>query len=236
MYDHYGAEKDFLVDLVMFSSSAEKKLVTLKEYVSRMKEDQPCIYYACGETVDQIDHMPQTEMVKEKGYEVLYFTEDVDEFAIKILGKYADKEFKSVSAADLGLEDETAKAAEAVAEEESKDLLSSMKEILGDKVAKVKASAKLKSHPVCMSSEGEISLDMEKTLNAMPNAGGMMRAQRVLEINLNHPVYETLKQAEKDRERLEKLTNVLYSCALLMEGMPVENTTAFVDDACDLIG
>ena len=236
MYDHYGAEKDFLVDLVMFSSSAEKKLVTLKEYVSRMKEDQSCIYYACGETVDQIDHMPQTEMVKEKGYEVLYFTEDVDEFAIKILGKYADKEFNSVSAADLGLEDETAKAAEAVAEEENKDLLSSMKEILGDKVAKVKASAKLKSHPVCMSSEGEISLDMEKTLNAMPNAGGMMRAQRVLEINLNHPVYETLKQAEKDRERLEKLTNVLYSCALLMEGMPVENTTAFVDDACDLIG
>ena len=235
MYDNYGAEKDFLVDLVMFYSSTEKKPVTLKEYTERMKEEQGCIYYACGETVEQIDHMPQTEMVKEKDYEILYFTEDVDEFAIKILGKYQEKEFKSVSAADLGLEDETAKAAEAVAQEQSKDLLESMKEILGDKVVKVKASARLKSHPVCMSSEGEISLEMEKTLNAMPNTGGAMRAQRVLEVNINHPIFETLKQTADNKEKLSKLTDVLYNCALLMEGLPVEDSTVFVDSACDLI-
>ncbi len=235
MYDNYGAEKDFLVDLIMFCSSAEKKPVTLKEYVERMKEDQNCIYYACGETVEQIDHLPQTEMVKEKGFEILYFTEDVDEFAIKVLSKYMEKEFKSVSAADLNLEDETTKAAEAVAQEENKDLLEAMKEALGDKVFSVKASTRLKTHPVCMSSEGEISLEMEKTLNAMPNAGGMMKAQRVLEVNISHPVFETLKAAAADQEKLAKLTGVLYNCALLMEGLPVDDATVFVDNACDLM-
>ncbi len=236
LYDNYGAEKEFLVDLIMFDSSAQDKPVTLKEYVERMKEEQSCIYYACGETVEQISKMPQTEAVKEKGYEVLYFTEDVDEFAIKILGEYQEKEFKSVSAADLGLEDETAKAAEAVAKEKNKELLESMKEILGEKVFQVKASAKLKNHPVCMSSEGEISLEMEKTLNAMPNPmGGVVKAQRVLEVNINHPIFETLQQAEKDKEKLTKLTTVLYHCALLTEGLPIEDATAFVDNACELI-
>lgn len=235
MYDNYGAEKDFLVDLILFYSSTEKKLVSLKEYVERMPEDQTCIYYACGETTEQIDHLPQTEMVKEKGYEILYFTEDVDEFAIKVLGKYMDKEFKSVSAADLNLEDETTKAAEAVAQEQNKDLLEAMKEALGDKVFSVKASTRLKSHPVCMSSEGEISLEMEKTLNAMPNGGGMMKAQRVLEVNINHPIFETLKTAAEDKEKLGKLTGVLYNCALLMEGMPVEDAAEFVENACGLM-
>ena len=235
MYDKYGAEKDFLVDLIMFYSSTEKKLVSLKEYVERMREEQTCIYYACGETIDQIDHMPQTETVKEKGFEILYFTEDIDEFAIKILGKYMDKDFKSVSAADLNLEDETSKAAEAVAQEQNKDLLEKMKEALGDKVFSVKASGKLKSHPVCMSSEGEISLEMEKTLNAMPDSGGTMKAQRVLEININHPIFETLKQISGDENKLKKMTGVLYNLALLMEGLPVEDSTAFADDACDLI-
>lgn len=234
MYDNYGAEKDFLVDLIMFYSSTEKKPVTLKEYIERMKEDQTYIYYACGETIEQIDHLPQTEMVKEKGYEILYFVEDVDEFAIKILNKYMEKEFKSVSAADLNLEDETAKAAEAIAQEQNKDLLEAMKTALGDKVVNVKATSRLKSHPVCISSEGEISLEMEKTLNAMPQ-GGMMKAQRVLEININHPIFETLKANAANKEKLNKLTNVLYNCALLMEGFKVDDASAFVEDACELI-
>lgn len=235
MYDKFGAEKDFLVDLIMFTSSAEDKLVTLKEYVDRMKDGQSCIYYACGETNEQAARMPQTEAVREKGYEVLYFTEDVDEFAIKVLGKYMDKEFKSVSAADLDLEDETAKAAEAVAQEQNKDVLEKMKEYLGDKVFKVKASAKLKSHPVCISTEGEISLEMEKTLNAMPNGNGMMKAQRVLEININHPVFESLKKSAGDEDKLKKMTAVLYNLALLSEGLSIENAAEFADNTCDLI-
>lgn len=236
MYDNYGAEKDFLVDLIMFYSSTENKLVSLKEYTERMKEEQDCIYYACGESVEQIDRMPQTEAVKEKGYEVLYFTEDVDEFAIKVLGKYADKEFKSVASANLNLEDESTKAAEAVAQEKNKDLLDKMKTILGDKVIAVKASAKLKNHPVCISAEGEISLEMEKTFNAMPNGNGMMKAQRVLEINMNHSVFEALKASVNDESKLKKLTGVLYNLALLSEGLTIENTAEFAEDTCDLLG
>ncbi len=235
MYDNYGADKDFLVDLIMFYSSTEEKNVTLKEYVERMKDDQTCIYYACGETNEQIDHLPQTEAVKEKGYEILYFTEDVDEFAIKILNKYMEKEFKSVSSADLNLEDETSKAAEAVAQETNKDLFEAIKNALGDKVFNVKATSRLKNHPVCMSTEGEISLEMEKTLGAMPNAGGAIKAQRVLEININHPIFDTLKSAKDDDAKLGKLSSVLYNCALLMEGMAIDDPTIFVDNACDLI-
>ena len=235
MYDSYGAEKDFLVDLVMFYSSTEKKMVTLKEYVERMKEDQPCIYYACGETAEQIDRLPQTEAVKDKGYEILYFTEDVDEFAIKILNKYMEKEFKSVSAADLNLEDETSKAEEAVAQETNKDLFETMKEALADKVVQVKPTSRLKNHPVCITSEGEVSLEMEKVLKDMPTGGGV-KAQRVLEINIQHPIFETLKVlADTDKEKLKKMAGVLYNCGLLMEGLPVEDPTLFVDDACDLI-
>lgn len=235
MYDNYGADKDFLVDLIMFYSSSEKKNVTLKDYVERMKEGQEVIYYACGETVEQIDHLPQTEAVKEQGYETLYFTEDVDEFAIKILNKYMEKEFKSVSSADLNLQDETSKAAEAIEQEKSKDLFDAMKEYLGDKVSKVKPTGRLKSHPVCISAEGEISLEMEKTLNAMPN-GGMMKAQRVLEININHPIFETLKNSADNKDKLGKLTDVLYNCALLTEGLTIEDTTIFTGNICDLIG
>lgn len=233
IYDNYGAEKDVIVDLVMFYSSSEKKPVTLAEYVDRMKEEQTCIYYASGETVEQIDNLPQTENVKDKGYEILYFTEDVDEFAIKILGKYKDKEFKSVSSADLGLEDETAKAEEAVASETSKDLFAGMKEALGDKVVDVRPTARLKSHPVCITNEGEVSLEMEKVLGAMPNGG--VKAQRVLEININHPIFEKLKAAADDKEKLEKLTSVVYGCALLVEGMSVEDAPGFADNVCELL-
>lgn len=233
VYDNYGAEKDFLCDLIMFYSSTEKKPVTLAEYVDRMKEDQDAIYYASGETVEQIDKQPRCESIKDKGFEVLYLTEDVDEFALKVLGKYKDKEFKSVAAADLNLEDETAKAEEAVAEETSKDLFAAMKEALGDKVVNVKPTTRLKNHPVCITSEGEVSLEMEKILGQMPNGG--VKAQRVLEINIKHPLFEKLKAAQDDKDKLKKLTEVLYGCALLAEGMSVENSADFADSVCDLI-
>ena len=236
MYDNYGAEKDFLVDLVMFYSSTEKKLVTLKEYVSRMKEGQNDIYYACGDSVEQIDKLPQTELVKEKGYEILYFTEDVDEFAIKVLMAYDSKSFKSVSSSDLNLEDEDSKKAETEAQDSNKDLFEEMKAALGDKVAGVKLSSRLKSHPVCITSEGEVSLEMEKVLSSMPG-NQQVKAQRVLEVNMNHAVFETLKSLfASDKEKLKKYTNVLYNCALMMEGLPVEDPTAFTTDTCDLIG
>ena len=233
MYDNYGAEKEFLVDLVMFWSSTEKKNVTLAEYVERMSEGQEYIYYASGETIEQIDRLPQTENVKEKGYEILYLTEDVDEFAIKILGKYSDKEFKSVSSADLNREDETAKAEQAVAEETEKELFASMKDALGDAVVSVKPTTRLKNHPVCIVSEGEISLEMEKVLNTMPNGG--VKAQRVLEVNIKHPVFEKLKSAKGDSDKLSKLTKVLYGCALLVEGMSIENSAEFADNVCELM-
>ncbi len=233
IYDKFGAEKDFLVDLVMFYSSTEKKNVTLSEYIERMTDGQECIYYACGETIEQIDRLPQTENVKDKGFEILYLTEDVDEFAIKILGKYNEKEFKSVSAADLNLEDETAKAEQAVVEETEKTLFEAMKKALGDKVVSVKPTTRLKSHPVCITNEGEVSLEMEKVLNSMPNSG--VKARRVLEINIKHPIFEKLKSAKEDKDKLSKLTNIIYGCALLVEGMNVDDASGFADDVCDMI-
>ena len=228
MYDNYGADKDFLVDLILFPSSTQEKLTSLQEYVDRMKEDQKYIYYACGESVDKISKLPQVEAVREEGCEILYFTEDVDEFAIKVLGKFADKEFRSVS--DSGSEPK-----EEAAQEEHKDLFQFMKEALGDQVAEVKGTARLKSHPVCLSSTGDISLEMEKVLNAMPN-DNKVKAQRVLELNVNHPMFASLQQLLKeDQDKLKKYTNVLYNCALLMEGMSVEDPVAFSNDTCDLI-
>lgn len=235
MYDNYGADKDFLVDLVMFYSSTEKKLVSLKEYVSRMKEEQTSIYYACGASTEAIDRLPQTEAVKEKGYEILYFTEDVDEFAIKVLMQYEGKDFKSVSSGDLKLEDEQEKKQEEGAKEENKDLFTFMKEALDGKVEDVRPSVRLKSHPVCLSAEGEVSLEMEKVLNAMPGGQGV-NARRVLELNINHPAFDSLKKMfESDKEKAKKFTAVLYNCALLMEGLPIDDPTAFTTDASDLI-
>ena len=233
VYDNYGAEKDFLSDLLMFYSSTEKKQVTLGEYIDRMKDGQEFIYYASGETIEQIDKQPRVESVKDMGYEILYLTEDVDEFAIKILSKYKEKEFKSVASAELGGEDEKTKAEESVAEETSKDLFAAMKDVLGDKVVSVKPTVRLKNHPVCITSEGEISLEMEKILGQMPNGGA--KAQRVLEINIKHPLFEKLKAATDKPDELKKLTEVVYGCALLAEGMNVENAADFADSVCDLI-
>ena len=233
VYDNYGAEKDFLSDLLMFYSSTEKKQVTLGEYIDRMKDGQEFIYYASGETIEQIDKQPRVESVKDMGYEILYLTEDVDEFAVKILSKYKEKEFKSVASAELGGEDEKTKAEESVAEETSKDLFAAMKDVLGDKVVSVKPTVRLKNHPVCITSEGEISLEMEKILGQMPNGGA--KAQRVLEINIKHPLFEKLNAAADKPDELKKLTEVVYGCALLAEGMNVENAADFADSVCDLI-
>ncbi len=232
LYDNYGMHKDVLQDLVMFPSSAEQKLVTLAEYVSRMKEDQKYIYYACGETVAKAAALPQTEVVADKGYEILYLTADVDEFALKMLHAFDEKEFRSVSAGDLGFDTPQEDAVEPTAEQVA--LFEAMAAALGDKVTAVKASKRLKTHPVCLTSEGDLSLEMEKVLNAMPN-DQKVQAQRVLEINENHPIYNKLLAIREDTALLSQYTGLLYAQALLIEGMSVEDPVAFSNDLCQLL-
>lgn len=208
VYDDFGMNKDELKDLLMFYSSKEKKMVSLAEYVERMAEDQKYIYYAVGESNERIEKMPQTEMVLDKGYEILYFTEDVDEFAIKMLMNYKEKEFKSVSSGDLGIESEEENKKE---NEENKGIFEAMKDALGEKISAVKASSRLKNYPVCLSSEGEVSIEMEKILSAMPNNQGV-KAQKVLEVNTNHEVFNSLKDAlENDKDKFNLYTKLLYN-------------------------
>ena len=235
VYDNFGAEKEVLQDLLMFYSSKEKKMVTLDEYVTRMAEDQKYIYYAVGESIDRIEKMPQTELLLDKGYEILYFTDDIDEFAIKMLMKYKEKEFKSVSSSDLGIEnnDEENKVEES--NEENKSLFDAMKEILNDKISSVKVSKKLKNHPVCLSNEGDLSIEMEKLLNSMPNNQGV-KAQKVLEINTNHEVFNALKDAyENDKDKFNLYTNLLYNQALLIEGLSISDPVEFTNNICKLM-
>lgn len=232
VYDDFGMNKDELKDLLMFYSSKEKKMVSLAEYVKRMAEDQKYIYYAVGESNERIEKMPQTEMVLDKGYEILYFTEDVDEFAIKMLMNYKEKEFKSVSSGDLGIESEEENKKE---NEENKGIFEAMKEALGEKISAVKASSRLKNYPVCLSSEGEVSIEMEKILSAMPNNQGV-KAQKVLEVNTNHKVFNSLKDAlEKDKDKFNLYTKLLYNQALLVEGLSIEDPVDFTNDICKLM-
>ncbi|HET7657003.1 MAG TPA: molecular chaperone HtpG [Bacillales bacterium] len=234
VYDNFGANKEDLKDLLMFYSSKDKKLVSLDEYVSRMPEDQKYIYYASGESIERIEKMPQTEQVADKGYEMLYFIEEIDEFAAKVLMSYQDKEFRSVSSGDLGFDtEEKEKAAEEA--EENKELFEAMKKVLGDKVKNVKPSGRLKTHPVCFSTDGEVTIEMEKTLNAMPN-GQEIKADKVLEINTDHAVFTSLKEVhEKDEEKMAMYTNLLYNQALLIEGLPVSDPVAFSNDICKIM-
>ncbi|OUN50954.1 molecular chaperone HtpG [Clostridium perfringens] len=232
VYDDFGMNKDELKDLLMFYSSKEKKMVSLAEYVERMAEDQKYIYYAVGESNERIEKMPQTEMVLDKGYEILYFTEDVDEFAIKMLINYKEKEFKSVSSGDLGIESEEENKKE---NEENKGIFEAMKEALGEKISAVKASSRLKNYPVCLSSEGEVSIEMEKILSAMPNNQGV-KAQKVLEVNTNHEVFNSLKDAlENDKDKFNLYTKLLYNQALLVEGLSIEDPVDFTNDICKLM-
>jgi molecular chaperone HtpG len=236
VYNDYGANKDTLQDLLLFYSSKEKKQVTLDEYVSRMPEDQKYIYYAAGESIDRLEKLPQAEIVADKGYEMLYFTDDIDEFAIKMIGTYKEKSFKNVSSGDLGIESNAEdKQAEEEAASENKDLFVSMKELLGDKVTGVKASKRLKSHPVCLSSDGEVTIEMEKVLKAMPN-GQDVKADKVLEINVNHEVFQALKEAySNDQQKLNLYTNILYNQALLIEGLTVQDPVQFTNDICKIM-
>ncbi len=235
MYDNYGAKKDELKDLVLFTSSAEKKLTTLKEYVSRMKPEQKYIYYGCGETVERILGLPQAEALQEKGYEMLCLTDNVDEFALRMLMKYDDKEFRNISADDLELESAEEKEKTQALAEENKDLLAFVKDALGDKVKDVRVSGKLKSHPVCITTDGMISTEMEKVINAMP-AQEKIKAQRVLEINASHPIFQRLQDLfAKDKDRLKLYAEVLYDQALLIEGISLEDPSDFSQKLCQLL-
>lgn len=232
VYSDFGANKDTLQELLLFYSSSEDKFVTLEEYVSRMKEDQKYIFYAVGGSIERIKKLPQTEMVLDKGYEILYLTEDVDEFALKMLQQYQEKEFKNVSAGDLGLEEESKE--ESVATEEEKTLFQKMQSVLGDKVKEVKTSSRLKQHAVCLVSDGEISIEMEKVLSAMSGNGGL-KAEKILEINKNHPIFEKLLSQINDEEKLNRYTNLLYQQARLIEGLPIEDPVEFANQICELM-
>ncbi|MBY0010013.1 molecular chaperone HtpG [Paenibacillus typhae] len=235
VYNDYGMEKETLQDLLMFYSSKEKKQVTLAEYVERMPEDQKYIYYASGESVERIEKLPQTELVLDKGYEILYFTDDIDEFAIKMIMSYKEKEFKNVSSGDLGIEEDAADKQSEEEQNENKDLFEAMQGILSGKVKAVKASKRLKSHPVCLSTEGELTIEMEKILKAMPN-GQEVQADKVLEINVNHDVFKSLKAAaDSDKEKLGLYTNLLYNQALLIEGLQVNDPVQFTNDICKIM-
>ncbi|MGN0578179.1 MAG: molecular chaperone HtpG [Ruminiclostridium sp.] len=236
LYSSYGMNKELLKDLLMFYSSSEKKLVTIDEYITRMKEDQKYIYYACGETVAKIDSLPQTEILKDKGYEILYMTDNVDEFALQMLIDYEGKEFKSVQSSDVDLETEEEKAEKKEKAEQNKDLLEEMKKALAGKVADVRLSARLRSHPVCLSSDGAVSIEMEKVLGAMPEGGGKPKADKVLEINSNHPIFEKLRfLCDNDKEKLAVYADILYDQALLIEGINIENPVDYCNKICDLM-
>lgn len=227
----YGMHKDELQDLLMFYSSTEKKLVTLSEYVDRMKEEQKFIYFATGENAAAIDTLPQTELLRSKGFEILYCTEDVDEFTLQSLMQYKEKKFCSATNDDLGIENEQK-------DEEEKDssaLLTFVKETLGDKVSEVTASKKLVSHPVCLTAKGGISFEMEKYFNSVqPDSG--MKAQRVLELNLSHHAVKTMEELiQTDIEKAKKYAEVLYCQALLIAGLPLENPSEYTDLICSII-
>lgn len=237
IYQSYGAANETLKDLIMFRSSFEGKNVTLKEYVSRMKEGQENIYYACGQSVDRIEMLPQLEKIKDKGYEVLYCTQDVDEFALKVMINYDGKTFKSISDADIDLDTEEEKEEAKKLDEENKDMFTFMQEAVADKVKVVRLSKKLKSHPVCLSSDGNITIEMEKVLNSMPqNEGQQVKAEKALEINPNHPIFEKLRSLyDTDKDTLKEYTKLLYDQALLIEGLSIDNPVEFANLVCNLM-
>ena len=234
IYESFGQAKDNLQELLLFRSS-NGGFTTLEEYVSRMKEEQKYIYYASGSSVARIESLPQTELVKDKGYEILYFTDHVDEFCIQMMHDYDGKEYKSVSAEDLGLETEAEKEEIKKAEEDNKALFDFMTEKLAGKVKQVKLSQRLKTHPVCITSEGMLSVEMEKVLSAMPGEKGA-KAEKILEINASHPIFAKLKSLfETDKDKVAEYADILYQQALLIEGMPIENPVEFTNKLCEIM-
>ena len=235
IYADYGINKDNLKDLLMFYSSTEKKLVTLDEYVSRMKKDQENIYYACGENNDKIDNMPQVELIKDKGYEILYLTEYVDEFALQTLTTYNAKKFVNVSGEEVDIYTDEEKKELDKLNTEYKDMFNIMKETLKDNnIEDIKFTHRLKNHPVCLTTEGNLSVEMEKVLNALPN-DNKVNAKMIMEINESHPIANKLKSIKNNKEDLEKYTKILYSQARLIEGLPLENPTEISNLICDII-
>ncbi len=236
-YDAYGANKENLKDLLLFTSSRENKYVTLKEYTERMPESQTAIYYACGESREKIDVLPQTDTVKSKGYELLYLTDNVDEFALKMLGEYDGKKFVNIcdNDFDLGTDDEKKELTEK--NEAAKDMLAEMKKTLEGKVSDVRLTGKLQTHPVCLTSEGGISLEMEKVLNSMPGAKeNAVKATLVLEINADHPVTEKLRDLfQSDKEKFGKYTKLLYDEACLISGKSLDNALEHSNLVCELM-
>jgi molecular chaperone HtpG len=244
-YADYGMHADLLKDLLLFYSAKEKKMVTLEEYVAKMPEGQKCIYYAAGDSAERLAKLPAAELVLDKGYDLLLLTEDVDEFCLQIMHAYATKdkdgkdasiEYKNINSGDLGLEsDEEKKAAEA-ATAENKALFDAMKEALSGKVKEVKVSTRLKDHPVCLSADGPLSMEMEKVLSAQPN-GQDVKSEKVLEINAQHPVFSVLKAAEAlgDTEKVKQYSTLLYAQAELIEGLPVDDPIAYTQAVCALM-
>jgi len=240
VYSNFGQHKELLADLLLFkysgaSADGSAVMTTLSEYVGRMKEDQKYIYYACGQSPEQIKRLPQTEAVLDKGYEILFMTDDVDEFALKMLHTHQEKEFRSVAAGDIGIDED--KDEEKKDADQNKDLYDFLTDILKDKVKAVRASKRLKTHPVCLTSEGEVSIEMEKVLGAMPDADkNRILAERVLEINENHAIFGRLTALlESDKDKLGRYAQLLYSQALLIEGLPVEDPVAFSNLLCELM-
>ena len=235
IYDNYGAKKDELKDLALFYSSKEKKNITLKEYVKNMSEEDDTIYYECGETVSKIDMMPQVESIKEKNKEILYLTDYVDEFVLKMIDKYDDKKFVNISSNDFDLSTKEEKEALDKKNSDDKEIFDFMKKVLNNKVEDIRYTNKLKNHPICLTSEGNITVEMQKVINAMPT-DEKAEAKLVLEINENHKIAKKIKELyETDKDTLEKYTKILYDEALLIEGLPVENPTELSSLVCDLL-
>ena len=235
LYSSFGANSELLSDLLLFYSSHEKKLSTLEEYIGRMPEDQKYIYYACGDSLERIDQLPQAELVKDKGYEILYFTEDVDEFVTKMMPVYQEKEFRSVSSNDLGLESEKEKEETKKQQEQNKDLFGAIKEALGERVTEVRLSGRLKNAACCLTAKGPVSLEMERVLGAMPGEQ-KVKAERVLELNPDHEIFPILQKLYSEhKEDLADYAELLYGQALIREGMLPEDSAAFAAAMCRLM-
>lgn len=232
----YGMNKDALKDLLVFSSSASDKYTTLSDYISRMREQQKFIYYACGESTEQISALPQAELCRDKGYEMLYFTDEADEFVVQMLGAFDEKEFKSITAEDAQLENEEEKEKVEKQAEENKEMLDFLQGALGGRASKVVISHKLKSHPICLSADGQLTLEMEKYFASLPGDQPKPKAAKVLELNGDHKVFLALKNAyENDKDKATKYVNILFDQAMLIAGFPIENTVSYCDMVCDLM-
>ncbi len=232
----YGMKRELLSDLLLFHSSKENEMISLSDYVSKMPEEQNFIYYARGDSIARLDKLPQAEPVKEKGFSILYLTEDHDEFVINMLGEYEKKAFKSINADDLGLESESSKEETEKQETENKELLDFVKDSLGGSVAAVKLSHKLKSHPVCLTAQGSISLEMEKYFSTLPGEGEKLKAERVLELNANHKTFNALKMAwMRDKDKAAKYAKLLYFQALLIAGVEIPDPSEYAGLVDELI-